>query len=450
VSPSGERIILAVVALGTMLAPLNSTMIVVGLPHIMAEFAAGPASAAWLVVGYLVTMAALQPVAGKLGDRFGRRGLVIGGLACFGLASLAATVANSLPLLVFCRVLQAAAGAVALPNAAALVREVLPAHRRASGFGLVGAAAAVAAAAGPTLGGFLVDIAGWRAIFYVNVPLVVASIALGWRSIPRTEHSGPRQAFDLPGAIMLPVLLGGMAALLTRGLEVTPAVLIGGLAVLATGVALFLVCELRHVDPVLQPRLFRDQTFAAANGAVALGNLAMYVTLLSVPILLSTRAGWTSAQTGLVLTALFAAMVVCAPLGGRLADRLGRRWPVVAGHVLLAVAVLPLPLAGSSITTGLLLGSLGLAGVGLGIAQAGLQTAALESVDRQHAGVASGVFSTSRYLGGIVGASAMAGLLGPSREPAGLTAVFVMVLAAALLSVVAGLGIAGSPKAPPG
>src|SRR5207244_3815014 len=133
-----ERPIMATAALSTMLAPLNSTMIAVALPSIMAEFGASVAAAGWLVTGYLIGMAALQPVAGKLGDRFGRRRFILVGLAYFGLASLGATLATSLEMLIFFRIQQAIAGAVALPNGTALVREVLPPERRASGFGMVG------------------------------------------------------------------------------------------------------------------------------------------------------------------------------------------------------------------------------------------------------------------------------------------------------------------------
>ena len=131
VSSSAERALAITVALATMLAPLNSTMIAVALPHVIAEFGADIASAGWLVTAYLIVMAALQPVAGKLGDRLGRRYLILGGVAWFGLASLGAATATRLSALLFFRVQQAIAGAVALPNGAALLREVVPAERRA-------------------------------------------------------------------------------------------------------------------------------------------------------------------------------------------------------------------------------------------------------------------------------------------------------------------------------
>lgn len=440
--PSSERAVLITVALGTTLAPLNSTMIAVALPHIMKEFGADVAGAGWLVTAYLIAMASLQPVAGKLGDRLGRRRLILGGIAWFGLASLGAAAASSLPMLLFFRVQQAIAGAIALPNGAALVREVVPVERRASRFGAIGAAIALAAAAGPPLGGLLVETAGWRAIFHVNVLIILPTLWIGWRAIPARPGRGAAHPFDLGGAFLLSAVLIGIAYLLTHGPRHNP-VLAPALGLLLGGVAaLFLWRELRHPDPVLQPRFFSRRAFAASNAAIALSNLAMYSTLLAIPILLSRQAGWKSTGIGLVLTAMSAGMVVFSPLGGRLADRFGRRWPTVAGLSLLTLGLLPLAMAGGEVALPALLAGLGLAGAGLGLSSAGLQTAAVESVGPGEAGMASGVFSTSRYLGSIVGASILAGLLGPTRDGvSGFGVLFGMVAVAAFLSALVSCGL---------
>jgi MFS family permease len=185
IAPSREGLLLATVALGAVLAPLNSTMIAVALPGITDDLVAGAAATSWLVTAYLIAMASLQPVAGRLGDRLGRRRLILGGSIGFGLASLGATVAPNLPLLILCRVAQAVSGAVVLPNGDALLREIVPDERRASRFGMIGSAIGLAAAVGPPLGGILVSTAGWRAMFAVNLLLVIPALILGWRAIPR-------------------------------------------------------------------------------------------------------------------------------------------------------------------------------------------------------------------------------------------------------------------------
>lgn len=444
-SGSAEWPVIATIALGAMLAPLNSTMIAVALPRIAADFRVGIGATGWLVIAYLVAVAGVQPVAGKLGDRFGRRWLLLGGLLGFALTSCGAGLAPNLPTLILFRTLGAVAGALVFPNGIALLRETTPPAARAGRFGLIGAAASCAAAAGPPVGGVLVEQAGWRAVFFVNLVFVVPALLLGWRALPHSRPGRARHPFDLTGALALSALLVGAAVLLTRAQDVRrapfPTALLLGV-LLAAAVAAFLRRELRHPDPVLQPRLFARRTFAAANAANALSNLTLYVTLLAVPLLLTGRGGWTSAGIGLVLAALSVAQVVCAPTGGRLADRFGRRRPAVGGLALLALGTVPLAAGGAAVSLSALLGGLGLIGVGLGLASAGMQTAAVEAVGSAEAGVAAGLFATSRYLGSIVGTSVLGGLLGAGN---GFGAVFLLVALAGAGAALASLGLRDWP-----
>src|SRR3954447_17011480 len=174
--PGIERAVLIAVALGALLAPLNSTMIAVALPDIVDGFDTTIGTVGWLVTTYLLALAVVQPVAGKLGDRHGRRGFVLGGLAIFGLASLGAAAAPGLTFLIVFRVLQAVSGGVVFPNGAGLIRELVPADRRGGAFGIIGGSVALAAGLGPLLGGLLLTVGGWRAIFLLNVPVLVAAV----------------------------------------------------------------------------------------------------------------------------------------------------------------------------------------------------------------------------------------------------------------------------------
>jgi EmrB/QacA subfamily drug resistance transporter len=434
--------LLIMVALSTALAPLNSTMIAVALPTIIQGLNANVTVAGWLVTGYLIAMASLQPVAGKLGDRLGRRTLMLCGLLYFGMVSFGATVAPSMPLLLFFRIQQGIAAAIVLPNGTALLREAVPAHRRAARFGIIGSVASIAAALGPPLGGVLVGMVGWRAIFLMNVPLLLPALLIGWRYIPRSTRQTSETRFDVTGAIWMSALLVGMAWLLTQGRQGdVRLLLIGGLLVLFLAV-LFIRFELRHADPVLQPRFFRHRSFAAACATVAFSNLSMYSTLLALPILLAHQAEWTEVQIGFVLTTQFATSVICTPTGGWLADRFGRRWPTFFGLALSVVGTLLLALSIDSVATPLMVGGLALAGCGLGLSSAGMQTAAVEAVSGREAGVAAGVYSTSRYLGSIVGASVIAALLSGSTVGGGnYHAVFAMIVAAAVVATVTSLGL---------
>jgi DHA2 family methylenomycin A resistance protein-like MFS transporter len=228
----------------------------------------------------------------------------------------------------------------------------------------------------------------------------------------------------------------------------TSSVLVVGVLVVIMIAAVFLWWERSHPDPVLQPRLFRRRAFAAANGGIALGNLAMYTVLLSIPLLLASRSESSTLQAGLVLTAMSAAMIVVSPLGGRLADTFGRRLPTIVGLAVLTLGAVPLAVAGAEIMLPPLLVGLVLVGAGIGIATPGLQSTAVESVSIEEAGVASGIYSTSRYLGSIVGSAILAGLLGADRSDAdGLGRVFVIVLTAAALATVVGIGLQARPEA---
>jgi len=438
---SAEHAIVAAVALGAMLAPLNSTMIAVALPRLTAELGADAVAAAWLVTAYLIIMAALQPVAGKLGDRLGRRRLVLAGIAGFGLTSLGAAFATSLPALIAMRSLQAASGALAFPNGVALLREAIPAERRGAHSGMVGGAVSVAAAVGPALGGLLVSAAGWRAIFFANLALAVPALLLGWRSIPGGSPGRDSRPFDLPGSALLAALLVGTALLLMPGGHLPVPAWLGG-AGLALGVGLFLWYESRQPDPAFKPGLFRHRVFAAANAGVGLSNLAMYVTLLVLPVYLGERAGWDSVRIGLALAVMSAGSVVFSPLGGRLADRFGRRWPTVAGMALLTLGLLPPVVDGGAVEP--LIGGLALVGAGLGLSGAGLQISAVESVGKGEAGVAAGLFSTSRYLGSIIGSSLLAGMLAPAGGGAGV--VFALAVGAAGAATLSALALADRPQ----
>ncbi len=431
-----------------MLAPLNSTMIGVALPEIMGEFSTDLVTGSWLVISYLVTMASLQPVGGKLGDRFGRRPLILGGLAYFAVASLGAALSSDLSQLLFCRVQQGIAGAIALPNGMALVREIIPAERRASRIGLLGSAIVLAAAAGPPLGGVLIRLGGWRAVFSANLLLIVPALILAWRVLPAHVVETRRRSFDVVGVVQLMAILVGGAVLMTGGARSLPPAATAGLIALLLALAIhFLYRESRQEDPLFQPRFFLRRTFAAGCAGVALSNLAMYTTFLTIPLLLAALPGWSSTQVGLVLSALWAPTVVCAPLGGRLADHWGRRWPTTLGLLLLTVGMgylTTLQTGGDSLWV--MLTGLGVAGIGLGLSQAGLQTAVLESVSRQQSGSASGIYSTSRYVGSIVGASALPMLFGGGDEMAGFVRVLTVVVIAAFAATIASLWIDHRPS----
>jgi EmrB/QacA subfamily drug resistance transporter len=437
-----ERAVLFTVGFGGMLIPLNSTMIAVGIPNISRQLHASVSQSGWLVTAYLITMAAFQPIAGKLGDRYGRRPFLIGGYLMFGLASLGAALSPNITTLILFRGGQALSGAVIFPNGTALLRTIVPEERRGARFGLLGSSIAFGAAVGPPLGGVLIEFGGWPAIFWVNLPIVAVVLIVAWRTIPAGSYAHSGERFDLPGAAILATVLAVGAWLLTRLGSVTSGVMVATVAVVVVGSVVFGWRELSYPDPVVQLRFFKRRAFAAATAAIALSNLALYVLILIVPLMLDRRPGWSEARIGLVVTSMSAGMVLFAPIGGRLSDRLGRRVPAFIGMSFLAVGVTSLAVLGQDVPLRGLLVSLALCGVGFGMGAGSLQTSAVETIEPEHAGMAAAASSTSRYVGSIVGAAVLAGLV---SSPNGFQTVFTMTAVAAIGSVLLTLGLTARP-----
>jgi EmrB/QacA subfamily drug resistance transporter len=423
------------VALANFLVPLNSTMIVAALPSIARDLAVDRATSAWLVTAYLIAMASLQPIAGRIGDRYGRRRVLLAALFVFAAASAAAPLAHDFVVLVAFRLLQALGGATITPNAMGLLRGQAVAGKAGMYFGIVGATSGVGASAGPLLGSLLASV-DWRWIFVVNVPLVAAILALGWTQLPRIP--GHRTAPpDVVGAASLAVLLVLPAWLLSTaggGLDATRIAL---LVAMHIGFILFFRYERRHPDPVLPPSIFRVRAFSAANLTIALSNFSLYGAFIALPIALSAGAD-AAVRTGVVLTAFSLGSIVLSPLSGVLVDRFGARVPTALGGSLIALGFGALALTGIS-DLGLLLAGVFVAGSGITMNFPATRIAALDAAPPHLAGLASGVTSTSRYFGGISGTLLAAILVGRSDDLSALPVLLAIFAAAGLGSALIGV-----------
>lgn len=440
------RWLLLAIAIGTTLAPLNSTMIAIALPEIQRAFAVSVTATAWLVTLYLVAMAVGQPIGGRLGDLYGRRPVYMAGLAWFGLASAGCAVAPNLEFLIFFRMQQALAGAMSFPNGAAMVRDAVPHERRGSAFGTIGLATGLAAAAGPPIGGILVHSFGWSAIFWANVPVVGAALLLGWQSLPQRTH-GPdrRPPFDLAGSGLFAVMLGSAVVIPTLLRFNQPAIAaLSGAAAIALGRA-FVARELRTRAPMIDVRLFMRPHFAAACASIGLSNMVMYTTLLAVPLYLEHARGYGVQLSGMVLASLSVLAAIWGPLGGRWTDHRGRWLPAVTGGaaVLVGAVLLATSIRGSS--AGPVAVALAVMGIGIGLSGAPVQTAAVEAVPVDRTGSAAGIYSTSRYIGSVVGSSVLA-VVFLGQASAGqanrFVALFVGLAAVAVLGLLANTKIA--------
>jgi EmrB/QacA subfamily drug resistance transporter len=430
--------LVAVVGAGAFLAPINSTMIAVAIPAIGAEYGIGLADVAWLVISYLLVMASLQPLAGRLGDAFGHRRLFV--LGCVGLlgASVGCALAPSFALLLACRALQGVAAAVMSPNGGAILRHAVPGERQGRAFGWFAAFLTLGAAIGPAVGGVLVDAFGAASIFWVNLPVLALVIPLALRLLPETPARAAGR-LDGVGALLLTAALVLGAATLVFARNVGAAATAGLAAGTAALAVAFARWERRHPRPLVDLRLFRHPAFTAASASVLLSNLMMYTTLLLVPVLLSELQGRSAGYVGWVLVVFSGAMAVVSPLGGRLSDRVGRATPVVAGSGLLVAGAALLLGADADTSTGFVLVALVLTGVGVGLQMGAQQSAALESAPVSMAGVAGGVWSTARYIGSIAGSAILASVIGEQADAGEIHAVLAVVLVAGIVLLPTGV-----------
>ncbi len=391
------------VALGNLLVPLNSTMIVVALPLIGRDLGADRVTLAWLITSYLIAMAALQPIAGRLGDRFGRRRLMLGALVYFIVASVGCAFAPNLLVLVLFRLQQAIAAAAVVPNSLALLRGSSVEGRAGAYFGISGATTSIGAAIGPLIGGLLSAI-DWRLIFLVNLPLAGLALAVAWRSLPAGDPPRRTAHADVTGAVALGVLLSLAAWTLTEAGSSAPALTIGLLGAVAIGAVAFVRYESRHADAALPPFLFTVRAFTGANLTIALSNLALYGTFLAVPVILAGSGPDATIRGGIAISAQSVAMIVLSPVSGALVDRFGARWPTALGGLLIAVGLAILGFSGHASDFGVLLICLPITGAGVALTFPATRIAALDAVPARYAALASGVTSSSRYFGGMIGA----------------------------------------------
>jgi MFS family permease len=302
--PAAGDVIAAALFAGV-LAPLNSTMIVVALPEVLADLGASLTWGSWIVVSYLVAMAAVQPLGGSLGDRFGRRRLMLVGLGGFAVASGVAAFAPTVEVLVAARTAQAITGASAIPNATALVRTLVHPGAQGRAFGLIGAGIGVAAAIGPPLGGLVTDAVGWRWIFALNLLALGPAIALA----SRVADPGRRSAagrFDLAGAgLLLTSLVSFALAATVWRVRGVPWAAVAALALIAFAAAGLLRRHVARVAaPVVDLRLLSRPGFLAAGVSILASNLTMYTILLALPVFLAQLVGWGARDVGLLLAGM--------------------------------------------------------------------------------------------------------------------------------------------------
>jgi MFS transporter, DHA2 family, methylenomycin A resistance protein len=421
-APSFALVVLAT-SMAFVVGQLDVTIVNVALPSMGRELGAGVDGLQWVVDAYAVAFAAFMLSAGALGDRFGARRAFQWGMGLFGLASIACAAAPDILALDAARVLQGLGAAVMLPNSLALLNHAL-AHepaRRARAIGYWTAAGAIAIALGPVLGGLLVAGVGWRAIFWVNVPLCLVG---GWLStrLHETPTGGTKPPLDLAGQVLATLALGALIATLieARALGMHDArIWLGAAATLALGVALLLV-ERRAAAPVIATDLFALRDF---RGAVFFGtvvNGTYYGAIFVIALFLQTARHYTPMQAGLAFLPLTAGFFLSNVLSGSVITRFGTRKPMIVGALvdLLGFGVLAFASTTQSLPP-MLVGFL-LIPSGMGLAVPAMTTTVLSSVDKSRSSLAAAILNTARQSAGAIGVAVFGALAHGDAEHIGI------------------------------
>jgi EmrB/QacA subfamily drug resistance transporter len=408
---------LLTVALGVMMVALDGTIVAVANPAIQAHLHASLAGIQWVTNAYLLALAVSLITIGKVGDRIGHKRVFLTGIAGFALSSaaigLSGSIASSIGLVITFRVLQGIFGAMLQPSALALLRNTFPVEKLNSAIGIWGAVIGASTAAGPIVGGLLVQHVGWESCFYVNVPVGLAALIMSVLVLRNTPPSPAATSFDIPGI----AALSGALFLLIWGLikgssygwgsARTLTFLIGAVVVLL----LFVLREHRARHPLLPLRLFRSASLSAGTALVILLMFAMFGAMFFMTFYLENVHGLDPVAAGVRLLPMTAMLIVGSPLAGAAITKVGPRIPIMTGMLLAAIALFGLSrLAATSSPNDTILWFV-LLGLGLSPVMVGATDVIVGNAPRELAGVAGGLQSTAMQVGGTFGTAVLGAVM---------------------------------------
>jgi NTE family protein len=409
--------VLLVAAFGAFLVFLDSTIVNIAFPAMQRYFHEGIGGVSWVLNAYNIALAAFLVAGGRLADLLGRRRMFIYGVVVFTFASALCAVADTVGQLVAFRVLQGIGGAILVPASLALVVEGFDAARRAHGVSLWGSAAAIASGLGPPIGGALVEVANWRWVFLVNIPLGLLAVFVARRGLVESRASGRRRMPDLRGAVLLALALGFLTLGMIKGPDWgwVSAATIGSLVAGAVAMVGFVLSSQHHPAPLVDPAFLRIRSFVAGNVLTVVASAGFYAYLLTHVLFLNYVWGYSLLRAGLaIVPAAFVAAVVAAALG-RIADRHGYRMIIVVGALVWAGSLLwYLARVGSTPDfLGAWLPGQVLQGIGVGATLPLLASAALaELAAGASYATASAVVNSARQVGAVIGIAVLVIVVG--------------------------------------
>ncbi len=401
----GRWLVLVTVGIGTFMSALDGSVVNTLLPVLSHELKTSVAGIEWVTTIYLLVISGMLLSVGRAGDLFGHKRLFLGGFALFVIGSALCGQASSAHALIALRVIQALGAAMLMATSPAILTRSFPTSQRGRALGAQGTFTYLGLTVGPSLGGWLAQAFGWRSVFYINVPVGLAAIALAMRSIADDTVRKAEERFDFVGAGLFTAGLVTLMMALNQGQSWgwTSALTLGVLFVALALLAVFVRVELQRPAPMLDLSLFGDRTFSASAVSALLNYSCVYAVTFVLPFLLIQGRGLGTAQAGLVLTAQPIVMAVVAPVSGALSDRMGSRGLATTGMILLSGGLLALGLLVTRGTLWHLAAALALVGLGIGIFVSPNNSALMGSAPRNRQGIASGVLATARNVGMVLG-----------------------------------------------
>src|SRR4051812_731819 len=391
---------------------LDNTVVNVALPSIQRDLGASISSLEWTINGYTLSFAVLLATGGRLGDIFGRRRMFVIGVIVFTLSSATAGFASDTLSLVISRVAQGMGAAFMMPGTLSIITDAFPARERGRAIGTWAGVSALALAIGPLLGGFLTEHVSWRAIFFINLPVGVAAVLAALFAVRESRDETVGRTVDYAGVA---VLTAGLTALVLALIEGnswgwgSPAII----ALIASSLVLlvaFVAVELRVKAPMVEFGLFADRNFIGAVSVAFIVSFAMLGMFFFLALYMQNILGYTPLEAGARFLPTTLVIMVVAPIAGRLADRVGPRWPIAVGLSLVTFALYEFTKIDTSTTYSDLLPGFFAMGTGIALTMSPMSTAAMNAVTEAKAGIASGVLSMFRMVGGTFGVAAIGAL----------------------------------------
>ena len=439
------RWVLFATVLGSAIAAIDATVVVIALPTIADDLGATTADLQWTVNAYALTLAAFLLLGGSLGDRFGRRRVFLVGVVWFAVASLVCAVAPTVGLLIAARALQGVGGALLTPGSLSILQSTFTGTDRGRAIGAWSGLGGIAGAIAPFLGGWIVEVTTWRWVFGINLPLAAVVVMVTLRHVPESADATASHHLDVAGTVLGALGLAGLTYGFTAWTEdgTADATVISTLAFGVLALVAFWLVESRSVAPILPPALFRWRPFAGTNAATLLIYAAISGTFFFLVVTLQVVAGYSPLAAGIAPLPVTVLMLLLSPRAGALSTIIGPRLPMTVGPVVCAAGVLLLTRVGPDATylTDVLPGIL-VFGLGLCATVAPLTTTALAAAPDHLAGAASGVNNAVARVAGLLAIAVLplvSGVGSSLTDPATLQPAY-----RTALIVCAGLLVAGA------